>query len=210
MMTLAGIHARFVFGRRVQVLAERLDPLMPVGATVLDVGCGDGTLAALLMRRRPDMQITGVDVLVRPGSRIHVEHFDGTHLPFDDASFDRAMLVDVLHHTDDPIVLLREAQRVARQAIVIKDHSLCGVAARATLSVMDWVGNAHHGVHLPYNYWTPVQWRHAFATLKLDIADWHSSVSLYPRPFSWIFDRELHFIAVLSTGAQVGVGHVDA
>src|SRR5690349_7501457 len=114
---------------------------MPKDATVLDIGCGDGRLAELLMGRRADVRITGVDVLLRPNLRIPVKHFDGAHLPFDDASFDCALLVDVLHHTDDPLVLLREAQRVARRAIVVKDHTLSGTGARATLAFMDWVGN---------------------------------------------------------------------
>ena len=44
------VHARAVFGRRVQVLARSLAALLPQGARVLDVGCGDGSVAALVMR----------------------------------------------------------------------------------------------------------------------------------------------------------------
>jgi SAM-dependent methyltransferase len=204
-VTVSALHKHLVFGRRVRILAEHLDPLIPANASVLDIGCGDGALAALVMRRRPDLRITGVDVLVRPGARIPVERFDGSHLPFEDASFDVAMLIDVLHHTDDPNVLLREGQRVVRRALLLKDHTLRGVAARPTLSIMDWVGNAHHGVRLPYNYWTPAQWREAFVRLNFDVARWEASLHLYPRPFSWLFDRELHFIAALSTTATPSV-----
>ena len=79
------------------------------------------------------------------------------------------MLVDVLHQTDDPMNLLREAVRVARQAIVIKDHLLQGAFAYPTLRFMDWVGNARHGVALPYNYWTPAEWHGAFDKLGLAV-----------------------------------------
>jgi len=201
-VTIGFLHTHFVFDRRVRILAERIDTLVPRRANVLDIGCGDGRLALLLERRRPDIRVTGVDVLVRPDARIEVRSFDGAHLPFEDDSFDVALLVDVLHHTDDPTVVLREARRIARHAVILKDHTLCGVAARGTLSVMDWVGNAHHGVHLTYNYWTPAQWREAFATLDLHVGSWDPSLSLYPRALSWVFDRELHFIARLSKTAR--------
>ena len=67
-----------------------------------------------------------------------------------DASFDVVMFVDVLHHTDDPLLLLQEAQRVGK-IILVKDHFRKGFLAGPTLRFMDWVGNAHHGVVLPYN-----------------------------------------------------------
>src|SRR5205085_9858791 len=127
--------------------------LIPQSASTLDVGCGDGQLASEIIRSRPDLSFKGIDVLVRPESAIPVSAFDGAHIPFPDCSFDVVMFSDVLHHTDDPLVLLREAARVARRSIVIKDHLIKGLLARPTLAFMDRVGNRRHGVPLPYNYW---------------------------------------------------------
>ena len=67
------------------------------------------------------MVITGIDVLLRDHTHIPVVEFDGTTIPFPDRSFDTLVFVDVLHHTNDPVLLLREAARVARNTIVIKD-----------------------------------------------------------------------------------------
>jgi hypothetical protein len=39
------------------------------------------------------------------------------------------------------MILLREAARVAREAVVIKDHTKNGLAADATLRFMDRIGN---------------------------------------------------------------------
>jgi hypothetical protein len=39
------------------------------------------------------------------------------------------LFVDVLHHSKDPMILLREAVRMVRKAIVIKDHTLAGLLA---------------------------------------------------------------------------------
>jgi SAM-dependent methyltransferase len=193
------LHEKLVFGRRARVLAEELVKAIPdEGSTVLDVGCGDGTIDILVKQRRPDLNITGVDVLLRPASRIPVREFDGQHLPFPDQSFDVVMFVDVLNHTDDPAILLREAKRVARVAVVLKDHTQDGPFAYHTLRFMDWVGNAHHGVALPYNYWPGDKWRDAFAAIGLAPERWNSRLGLYPFPASLIFDRNLHFVARLT------------
>lgn len=69
------------------------------------------------------------------------------------------MFVDGLHHTDDATVLLRETRRVSRQVVLIKDHYTGGVAADFTLRLMDWVGNAPHGVRPPYSYCNRSRWR---------------------------------------------------
>jgi SAM-dependent methyltransferase len=198
-MTVVGaVHANLVFGRRVRVLASQLASLLPKNANVLDVGCGDGTLDSVILRSRPDLTISGIDVLVRPQTHIPVVPFDGTTIPYPDQAFDIVMFVDVLHHTVDPMVLLREAKRVARGAIVLKDHTKDGVLAGPTLRFMDWVGNSHHGVVLPYNYWTRSQWYRAMTDLELAPVAWTSKVGLYPWPASHLFDRTLHFIAKLT------------
>ena len=193
------LHDRLIFSRRTKALAEALDRAIPADAlTVLDVGCGDGTIDTLLLRRRPGLAITGVDVLVRPETRIPVRQFDGQRLPFEDGAFDVVMFVDVLHHTLDPLVLLREARRVARSAVVLKDHTREGLLAQTTLRFMDWVGNAHHNVVLPYNYWRLAEWTEAFDKLGLRIDDWNESLGLYVPPASLVFERNLHFVARLT------------
>ena len=113
------------------------------------------------------------------------------------AKGDAVMFVDVLHHTDDPNVLLREARRVARQCVVIKDHRRDGVMAGTTLRVMDWVGNAHHGVRLPYNYWSEREWRHAFSSTGLKPEVWKQRLGIHGPLLDTIVGRGLHFITRL-------------
>lgn len=170
---------------------------IPSGSTVLDVGSGDGLLASQIIEARPDLQITGIDVLVRPKSHIKIVSFDGNIIPFEDGAFDVVMFNDVLHHTEDPGVLLREAARVARSSVVLKDHLREGLLANPTLRFMDWVGNARHGVALPYNYWTREQWVNAFADLQLSAVLWNEDLRLYPAVADLFFGRSLHFIARL-------------
>lgn len=191
------LHGGYVHKRRISVLSEWCSSLLLPNACVLDVGSGDGQLARLVSDKRPDISIQGIDASVRQGTAIPVEKFDGTSIPYSDGSFDVVMFLDVLHHTNDPMVLLSEAVRVARQVILIKDHLLQGALAYSTLQFMDWVGNARHNVALPYNYWTPAQWRAAFDKLGFAVTSWESNLKLYPFPADLIFGRSLHFIAAL-------------
>jgi SAM-dependent methyltransferase len=194
---LGFLHDSFVHSRRVDVLARQLSAIIPPGASVLDVGCGDGRIAAQIVRVRPDVRITGIDVMKRRNAHIPVLEFDGVNIPFLTGSFDVVMFVDVLHHAADPSVLLQEARRIARNALLIKDHLKDGFAAEQTLRLMDWVGNARHGVALPYNYWTSVQWRQGMRALGVTATVWRTELHLYPAPASWIFERSLHFVAKL-------------
>ncbi len=197
-MSLLGfLHHSYVHRRRVQVLSRQIGGLLPPHGSVLDVGCGDGWISTEIAQLRQDVRIRGIDVLKRPQTKIEVEPFDGVTMPCADRSFDVVQFIDVLHHTTDPMVLLREARRVARVGIIIKDHALCGPFAGRLLRLMDRVGNGPHGVALPYNYWTPEQWQTAVQELGVSAALWKKDLRLYPRPAGWLFERSLHFLAWL-------------
>jgi SAM-dependent methyltransferase len=190
-------HQAFIFQRRARVLAEALAAQIPRNASVLDIGCGDGTIASLIARHRPDISIQGVEFLVRPECKIECRAFDGVSLPFADASFDVCLFVDVLHHTQDPAILLCEASRVSRSFVLLKDHLDENFFDDATLRFMDWVGNRPHGVVLTYNYQSRREWEEHFSTCGLAEASWTTQLPLYPAPFSLLVGRGLHFVALL-------------
>jgi SAM-dependent methyltransferase len=200
MSLLDRLHGGYVYQRRISELSHEIAQLLPSQADVLDVGCGDGLLGSEIARLRPDLHLEGIDVLIRSKTFMPVSRFDGTTIPYSDASIDVVMLVDVLHHTDDPTVLLREAKRVARQAVVIKDHTRDGLLADARLRLMDWVGNARHGVVLPYNYWPRSGWRAELMDLELIEETWNADLHLYPWWANWIFGSSLHFVSRLHPG----------
>lgn len=198
-VTIVGfLHSRLVFGGRVRVLSGAIASLLPAGR-ILDVGCGDGTIDQLILADRPDVQIEGVDVMVRPSPHIPVKEFDGRHLPYGDRSFDAVMLVDVLHHIEDCGPLLAECARVGR-AVIIKDHMGNNRWQRWLLKLMDWVGNRPYKVVLPYAYLSASQWEDMYQRIGLATSSRMDGVRLYPWPVSMILRPKLHFVAVLTPG----------
>lgn len=192
-------HDSFVVDRRVRRLAELIAQIPPQSASVLDVGCGSGEVLAEILRRRPDLAAgaQGIDILIRPNIHFPITEFDGKTIPHPDKSFDVVTLVDVLHHTEDPRILLAEARRVARQQVIIKDHVKENVIDQVTLRFMDWVGNTRHGVNLPYNYLSRAEWNTVLADSGLVTRDWLTNLDVYPVPARWVFGRGLHMIAAL-------------
>ena len=191
------LHGGYIQQKRLDGLVRHLKDVIPKHASVLDVGCGDGRLAALLREKRPDLLVQGIEVLTRDKVWIPVQHFDGLTIPYKSASIDVVMFIDVLHHTADPVSLLREAARVARKSIIIKDHLVDGFLAGSTLRFMDRIGNARYGVALPGNYWRLSQWERAFEALALTPVEWREKLKLYPKVVDMWFGRSLHFVARL-------------
>lgn len=197
-MIIEAIHERCVKNRRAVVLHNLLCKFFPdQSATVLDIGCGDGGVARYLMQTLPGLQIKGIDPLVRSGTAIPVQPFNGREIPHAAGSFDYCLLVDVLHHAEDPKVLLLEAARVAKKGVIIKDHYAQGLFARTTLRFMDDAHNRRYGVSLPYNYWSPEQWQNGFERAGLVVQQVETRLHLYPIWADWLFGRGLHFISRL-------------
>ena len=148
-------HHRAMHVPRVQRIARSLSAQIGRARSLLDVGCGDGTVARDVATRVGAERVRGVDVKVRPGTSIEVLSYDGVHLPFDDGAFEAVILADVLHHAKDPGAVLRESLRVASRVVAVKDHFQFGWASQKILLFMDVVGNAGPAVEVRGTYFTP-------------------------------------------------------
>ena len=94
------------------------------GTALLEIGCGEGANLSTLRAIGVDVQYTGFDCFPAKVSFCRSRHRDGRFLvadarqpfPFRDASYDRVLIRDILHHLAEPdrAHVLRESMRVLR------------------------------------------------------------------------------------------------
>jgi SAM-dependent methyltransferase len=192
---LYGAHHRHVHVPRVERVARALAAQIGQASSLLDVGCGDGTVARGIGARVGAAKIAGVDVKVRPEVAIDVHAYDGTHLPFDDGAFEAVVISDVLHHCQDPRAVLREALRVASRVVAVKDHFCFGPVSEKILLWMDVVGNAGPAVEVRGTYFGPREWVELVTAAGGRFTGLTWPLQIHDYPFRLVTQDRLQFAA---------------
>lgn len=105
-------------------IQHALAELVPHGARVLDLGCGDGAMLDYLQRTRGctgyGVEIDDANVLacIQRGVNVIQLNLDAGLALFEDASFDVVLQIDTLQHLRNAETMLRETARVGRVGIV--------------------------------------------------------------------------------------------
>lgn len=140
-----------VLGRRdFGIISEIIEP----GASVLDLGCGEGELLAWLAEhkkiRARGVEINGgrVQRAIARGVSVYQGDIDQGLADYPDNTFDYVILSQTLQETHRPLRVLREMLRVGRRAIVSFPnfghwrvrwvHLVSGRAPKTPLFPHDW------------------------------------------------------------------------
>ncbi|KIX07253.1 uncharacterized protein Z518_01906 [Rhinocladiella mackenziei CBS 650.93] len=120
-------HAR----RTAQNSAAFLLPHIKPKDTILDIGCGPGTITADLAAFVPQGKVIGgdaVEVVLKQASEyassrgltnISFQQIDANNLLFPDNFFDIVFCHQVLQHVKDPVAVLKEMRRVAKPGGIV-------------------------------------------------------------------------------------------
>lgn len=133
---------------------------------ILDLGAGNCLIAHYLQQQGFD--VTAVDVAnLSIVTGLQPVVYDGNILPFDHQTFDTVLLLTVLHHTPDPVAVLREASRVARRIIIIEDIYHNRIQQYLTYC-MDTLVNLGHS-KMTYQNKSDTEWKQVFEQMGLQL-----------------------------------------
>ncbi len=108
--------------RTIENSAAYLSQYLEPGLSLLDVGCGPGTITVEFADRLGVGRVVGLDASAEVIGRATAEFSrdnlnftpgDAYALPFEDGSFDIVHAHQTLQHVADPVAMLREMRRVA-------------------------------------------------------------------------------------------------
>jgi len=191
---------RPIYQCRLSVISELVAKELLPGDRVLDVGCGGGALCATVKGHPacPDgVSFRGLERTVRGGEPIDVVAYGGGRFPFQDISFEVVLIADVLHHEEDPKALMCECKRIAKRAVIVKDHKTEGLIGHPRVAFLDWAANHGYGIRCLFRYLpSSGAWREFLGSCGLDVQTEQVSMKLYPPGINWIFGRRLHYFAV--------------
>jgi len=156
--------------QRTHVVVSRVTPYLKKSDKILDIGSGTGDVAFML--QQSGYNITPVDVADFHGIRLlETTIYDGKTLPFTNQSFDKAMLLMVMHHTPNPEAVFKEAARVAKEIIVIETSFSSRVMKPHTV-ISDAIGNLRLEAYWD-SYKPDSEWRKIFSNNGFMVADFN-------------------------------------
>lgn len=113
--------------RTIENSAAYLEPYLESGLSLLDVGCGPGTITVEFAERLAPGRVVGMDasadVIAKASEfvapNLSFEVGDAYALPYPDDSFDIVHAHQVLQHVSRPVDVLRELRRVVKPGGVV-------------------------------------------------------------------------------------------
>ena len=122
--------------KRTKQIVDSFDSFIKPEDRVLDIGAGAGWVAQEIEKRK-GLDIILLDIDDFNQTNLSVQLYNGKEIPFSDNSFDVVLLNFVLHHSKNPLQVLKEAKRVARDRIIIFEDTYNSFFSKIILCFWD-------------------------------------------------------------------------
>lgn len=153
------------FGKKwVAEKQQRILPFLEKTDKIVDIGCGNARLANEFRKQKYDISLLDVANLSDFSDFVPTV-YEGKKMPFADNYFDKALLISVLHHTENPVEVLAEAKRIAKEIIIIEDIYR-NVWQQYLTYAMDTIVNFGFS-NMTYQNRTDFEWKSIFSGLSL-------------------------------------------
>jgi len=151
---------------KAKIKLDRLLPFLKKEENILDIGTGNGALSLLLVQQGFNIETT--DIKNKSAFQEIVPTIsDGVSLPYPDKYFDKAMMITMLHHCQNPEVIVQEALRVSKTLLIMEDIYTNNIQKYITFaadSVNNWEFIGH-----PHSNKTDAAWCELFKKMNLNI-----------------------------------------
>src|ERR1039458_8682075 len=160
---------KYLLQWRARKLCANLDDQIANGDKLLDLGAGDGYVGKQLMSEL-GADTTLLDINNNNRTDLPLIIYSGKELRFKDREFDSVLISYVLHHTVDPVALLKEAKRVTRNKIIILEDVYKSRFDLWIVTLSDHIMNVFNETKT-YGFKREDDWRHIFKSLGLVLVD---------------------------------------
>lgn len=199
---ISQFHWKQALRDRTATIVNQIKDSVKNNTSVLDVGCGDGMVSWNLRDHCSRLELVDVVDYVEHEIKDQVSFtpfIDGDAIPVA-GHFDTALLITVLHHTQNPETLIKAAAQKADELLIIesvyfsesKSLYLNGPLLTSDeqflyASFFDWLYNRviHRGVPVTFNYAPPNDWgtllrKHGFEVVTEDADRFGVDIPLVP------------------------------
>ena len=159
---------------RAKEIISRIFPYLKNTRSILDIGAGSCHIASGLLDK--GYRVVPIDVSNESYLEgINSTIYNGINIPFENQSFDTAIIITVLHHTKNPEQIIQEACRTSKEIIIIEDVVVNKIHKYITW-VYDSLLNLEFFGH-PHSNKTDLEWKKIFTNLNLELLDTHEKWS---------------------------------
>lgn len=153
---------------RAESMVDIFKPFLNKNDKIIDIGAGVCNVCEVLQKNH--YQVTPLDVVnLSFVKNIKPLIYDGKTIPFKANTFDKALILTVLHHVHHPENVIKEAKRVAKEIIIVEDiysdwfHKYLTYFFDSLLN-LEFVGHPHSNK-------SDQEWQKTFKKLGLKLID---------------------------------------